>query len=259
MTTPRRKSIRRSAGTPSGAREEPAWLTPEARAEIAQAAAEWNAGTPTCVPDHQPAAVHDPEAAVAAIKAIHAAGPAPVDFAELLKPANLGFPSPARMHERSAADLAAELIQALEARGEPVPAYLTSLLNTEVDARAVRLANRKRAPGAGRPSKRSQYDLWAERRSGIAASLAKAARLHEAPPALGRRGPFDAEIRRAAGVAAAEGVRAREVVAFISDELALDSDVLRVRAWAQALNAKGQRRTLRRAMERLGLWPWPIP
>lgn len=70
---------------PKGTRADaPAWLTPEARAEIRSAAAEWSAGTPATQTDESRVDDHDPEAAARMIAGLYRAGPRALSAEDLL-------------------------------------------------------------------------------------------------------------------------------------------------------------------------------
>lgn len=115
-------------------------------------------------------------AAVEATRHAHADGATlgPGALADhLQRQRNLGRPKPARA--ASGIDLLEQTIAHLQAAGQPVPADLLRWRDDEAAAVATREAGRKRAPGAGRPATRTQYDesddRWAQVRAELPAQL----------------------------------------------------------------------------------------
>lgn len=128
---------------------------------------------------------HDPSACLGLIKELHAQGGSlAIAPAELFAPVNLGRPKPAQSFEQTPADI----LRRAEAQGAAVSHDLLAYVAADELQRAARLALRKRKPGAGRRSKKTQYDTWADRRRGLHHRLVRL-------PAAGRAAGWEVQDR----------------------------------------------------------------
>ena len=162
---------------------------------------------------------------------------------------NLGRPRPAASFVQTAADLAALFIADSQAIGLTPPAWATELALSEASAKAQRLAKRKRGPGGGRPSAKTQYDIHDER-------VADLFRRWVSNPQA-RRGITTAPlaaIRQAAAMVLAlpldQAPAPHKVVDAIHREL-WRWPSLTVRSWADTVD----RANLRRLLKVHGIWP----